>query len=309
MAMAAAGTPVAGAPAQKASRARAPRVNLADMPEIMPGAQPGANPAQRVDFEQRCRKLHDEAVREERAAAAMCAAASDEASLASSLEAMFPLLDASLVRALAAEAPTQERAVETLLALSAAMSAPGDGQADRATTPPPRLLGVEDHNKFPSLSAAPAPRHAPSAMAAADAVPEGEEAAATEDLGSAWRDRAKAAADLPGPCPVARAGATMAPARRRKEGGTKAEAPVEAQQYMTDYEFRRRAGQRRALHRARSGRGGGRGTAQAKPWGARRGAAASSTSESEASEEACGEGADGSGADAAEEARGGQELS
>merc|ERR1712226_1476693 len=66
------------------------------------------------------------------------------------LEVMFPLLDAALVRSIATDVPTPQHAIETLLALNDAMSEPVAG-GPRASTPPPRDLGVEDYEKFPSL--------------------------------------------------------------------------------------------------------------------------------------------------------------
>lgn len=279
----------AGAPTQKgASRARAPRVNLSDIPEMMPGAQPGANPAQRMDFEQFCRKLHDDEVVEKREAAAVMreVALAEASSVSSSLEAMFPLLDAALVRALSAEAPTQQQAIETLLVLSASMSEPGEASTTRATMPPPRLLGVEDRDKFPSLGREPARRceSQDPPGAGGDVAARGEE---EKDLGSAWCDRAKAAADMPAPRPTAWASAVAAP-RRRKDARSKDDAD-EPQHVMTDYEFRHRVGQRRARRRLQYGRRGGRGGAagaQAKRH------EAGSGSESEASDEG-GEGGDG----------------
>lgn len=247
--MAAEGTQAAAN--QKASRGRGsgPRVNLSDIPETMPGAQPRANPAQRFDFEQRCRELHRDSVEEEREtqAAMRTARSAEAASFVTDLEAMFPLLDPALIRSLVADAPSQQHAIEMLLTLSASMGGE-EGCTVRAATPPPRNLGVEDHEKFPTLGGSPTKRE----------EPEEDEA---ENPGSAWRDRAKAAAGLPAP-PRPALATTVAAPRRRKEASAKEEV-TELQQPLTDYEFRQKAGQRRARHRALYGRGSGRNGTQA----------------------------------------------
>jgi len=250
------------ASAQPAGAAPAPRVNLFDVPELLPGAQPSANPAQREEFEQRCRQLHadEEYERREQAAEARAAAGTGPASANSELEAMFPNLDASLVHAIRADAPTAQAAIETLLALSAAAANPAGGDAEEAARVPdlpPRDVGVEDHEKFPALMDAGGwqvgGRRAFDHAAAA--VPE-----ADEELGSAWRDRAKAAADIvpeQRPAPAPRAwGPQAAAARRRREQPKDGDEGAEQPQPLTDWEFRQKAGQRRAKHRALYGRGG-----------------------------------------------------
>lgn len=231
-------------------------MNLDDMPELMPGAAPGANSAQKEDFEQRCRQLYHNAEVVRASEAEHAHRASGGAARAADMEAMFPMMDPALVRSLFAEAPTPQHAIETLLALSAEMAEPVAGGAPaRAATPPPLDLGVEDQEKFPSLggssgSKANRPR-VRTASASADDI--------EEDLGSAWRDRAKAAAGLP--APKVFSVVTTARRRRNKESidGANEDGPL----HETEYEFRHRVGQRRANTRTQYGRGVGKGAAGA----------------------------------------------
>mmetsp|Transcript_104747 Transcript_104747/g.182083 ORF Transcript_104747/g.182083 Transcript_104747/m.182083 type:complete len:276 (-) Transcript_104747:96-923(-) len=244
------GETVATAVHPSKGRPKAPHVNLFDMPELMPGAQPSANPAQREEFEQRCRKLHDDAVAEEQTRAEVKREAAGSRATTSDLEAMFPALDAALVRTLAAEAPTPQHAIETLLALAAATAEPVAG-GERAASPPPRDLGVEDMDKFPSLCDGDGWQVVSKQQLERDP---------DEELGNAWRDRAKAAASKPAPkvkpaAPDAGYGTTRRKASRQKDDEHAREQP----QLETDYEFRQRIGQKRASNRAQYGRGRGRG--------------------------------------------------
>mmetsp|Transcript_110814 Transcript_110814/g.220409 ORF Transcript_110814/g.220409 Transcript_110814/m.220409 type:complete len:273 (+) Transcript_110814:136-954(+) len=225
---------------------QAPRVNLSDMPELMPGAQPGSNPAQREEFERRCRQIYREEEHETREAALEQRAAAGSGAGASDLEAMFPLLDPGLVRAMHAEAPTPQHAIETLLALNAAM-APGDDEkaVQRAASPPPRQLGVEDHSQFPTLTDG-------NGWQVVNQTTLDEEP--KEELGSIWRDRAKAAADIPAPraAPPSNAPAWGAKQRQRRP---KDNADREEYVLPTDYDMRQKLGERRARQRAQYGRG------------------------------------------------------
>mmetsp|Transcript_16066 Transcript_16066/g.29363 ORF Transcript_16066/g.29363 Transcript_16066/m.29363 type:complete len:300 (+) Transcript_16066:208-1107(+) len=247
---------MAAAPTPKA-RQHAPRVNLFDIPELLPGARPNANPAQREEFEERCRLLHRQSEAEREAErqehlleqAALADSSAGTVPALADIEAMFPMLDGALVRTIYMEAREPQDALDTLLALSAAAADVSEG-AERPATPPPLDLGVEDHEKFPSLVDS-----------------EGWQVAATrqfnrdpdEDLGSAWRDRAHAAKHLPAPRPTP--GPTAAPApRRRASAEVRKEKVVEEQVHMeTDYEWRHRVGQRRSRNKLMyGGRGRGR---------------------------------------------------
>jgi len=248
-------------------RAQAPTLNLFDVPELLPGAQPRANPAAREDFEQRCRALHHEedseaerwelrwpgppATEEPRALAG--------GALASELRAMFPGLDSQLVQSLAAEARSPQAAVDVLLALAAAAER-AVGEPPAAARPRPPSVGVEDHDKFPLLT-----------DGRGWQVCGGQQLQHEGELGSRWRDRAQAAAELPAPVPRPQLpGAVQAVRRARQgrageaDGGEGPRAPdgpwgAEAE---AEYEFRHRAGQRRAERRARRSRGGAGGACQ-----------------------------------------------
>lgn len=222
-------------------------MNLFDMPELMPGAEPSATPAQREEFEQRCRMLHRTEVSEEleHVTNLRVAAGSDVSS--SQLEVMFPALDPALVRTLSSEAPTPQHAIELLLALSAATAEPVAGAEApvRPASPPPLNLCVEDHDKFPVLSDSNGWQ-----VASRHQLERNED----EDLGSAWRDRAKAAKDIPAPRPTM--ATTAVPSRRRPDKPQDCSGDTEkAEIFLTEYEHRHRAGQRRALRRAQYGRG------------------------------------------------------
>lgn len=251
--------PESAAPAStgtsKASRQR-PHVNLFDMPELLPGAGSSANPAKREAFEQRCRQLHRDSMEEAEERTPATKPSSASATTLADLEVMFPTLDADLIRAICADVAAPQLAVDTLLVLAASSN---DNGGERAPTPPPLKLGFEDHNKFPSLIDA-----------------EGWQVAATKDferdpeeeLGSGWRDRAKAAADIPAPRverPLPAAWGAEARRRRQKDGeaeGYKKDEGVDPVLPETDYESRHRLGQARAKNRALYGRGraGGKGS-------------------------------------------------
>mmetsp|Transcript_68687 Transcript_68687/g.123782 ORF Transcript_68687/g.123782 Transcript_68687/m.123782 type:complete len:280 (+) Transcript_68687:94-933(+) len=233
---------------QKADpRSRAPDVNLFDMPEMLPGARSNANPAQKDQLDQRCRQVHEDNVQEE------CEAAEEEVRSASGsqvtfaeLEAWFPTLDAELVQALCRDAPTPQHAIETLLALSAATAdaagAGSEGVAPRATTPPPRNFGAEDNEQFPSLVDKNGWQVGNQRLFERD--PE-------EELGSAWRDCAKAAKDMPSPKATQ---PSIAWGGRRRKGKKADDSNLELQEPMTDYEYRHSAGERREQNRAQYGR-------------------------------------------------------
>jgi len=232
----------------------------------MPGAQPSANPAQREEFEQRCRDLSRESYLEEmeaQASRAVARATAGHGAAASDLEAMFPNIDADLIRAIHTESPTPQHAIETLLALSAAIAEPVGGSEEaasrRATSPPPLLLGVEDYDKFPCLTDG----------NGWQAVSQRQLERDDEDLGSAWCDRAKVAARLPQPpLPVPVDSRAWGAARqeafpsRRAPSGSKGDDECFAPEVETEYEMRQRLGQRRIQHRVQYGRGagGGRGS-------------------------------------------------
>merc|ERR1719440_1941364 len=100
------------------------------------------------------------------------------------LEIMFPKLDPALVRALAADAGTVQQAMETLLALSEATAEP-QGPAQ-----PPKDIGLQDADAFPHLVDADGWEVVSQRLF---------DHSLEEDLGSVWRDRARAIASTPAP--------------------------------------------------------------------------------------------------------------
>eukprot|EP00913_Durusdinium_trenchii_P035419 g33145.t1 len=204
--------------------------------QLMPGAQPSANPAAREEFEQRCRQLHrdEEQERLEREyEKSMTAAAKEQASI-NELQAMFPTLDADLIRIIHAEAPTPQQAVETLLALAA--DAAPEGQAPVAT-PPPLDVGMNDEEKFPVLT----------------------DANGWQVVSQRLIDPCRQAVQHI-PAPTLPEKVEKTPKKKPKKDEKEATKEVEEDDiFETDYDFRHRIGQNRAKHRARYGRG--RGTA------------------------------------------------
>jgi len=232
-------------------RARGPFLNLYDIPEMMPGAQPGANPAARELFENRCIKLHREAEMDEHEECGEPRAASDAGS-AEDLAVMFPGLDENLIHAIVADSASAPAAIETLVQLSAVTHEVVPHV--RATTPPPRDLGVGDHAEFPSLCDA-----------------DGWEVFGHRqledldgDLGSDWIDRAKEGAGATAPAPVKRE--IGAWGRLREERAKKDDQDDEQPYLPTDYDARHVRGQQRAQNRTQYGRGARRnGAGRAKP--------------------------------------------
>jgi len=213
-------------------RSHLPEANLFDIPELMPGAQSSATASERMDFEQRCMQLYTGDVEEKGVAVAAVPA---RQATAEQLESMFPNLDPVLVRALAADATTPQQAMETLLALSAATAEP-------ASVPlPPRDVGLEDIDAFPSLVDADGWQVCSQQLF--DRNPEA-------DLGSAWRDRAKAIASTPAPCPVAKPANPLAIRQKRASKQDDGASP-ETVHVETEYELRHRLGKQRISNRVR----------------------------------------------------------
>lgn len=218
-------------------RTRAPYANLFDIPELMPGAQPSCTPAQREEFEQRCRQLHQEEVRAERASMASRAESrATESELAmAELEAMFPNIDPGLVRSLAAELPSPQHAIEMLLMLAATMAdADGGDESHRTPAPEPLDLGVESLERFPSLLDTQGWQVRSHSR--------------EQEPGCEWRDRAQAARHIAAPKKSASSSQVSLEKPRRKPKKSM-ELDHEPQQFQTDYEWRLLAGQRRAQRR------------------------------------------------------------
>merc|ERR1719456_1590404 len=125
------------------------------------------------------------------------------------------------------EGPTPQHAMETLLALVAASSEPA------APPVPPKDLPLGDMNAFPSLTDSDGWQVVAQSQLERDP---------DEDLGSAWRDRAKDVASKPPPA-SANTSAVVAPTSRRRAAREKEGYTPEASLPETDYELRHRRGQ------------------------------------------------------------------
>jgi hypothetical protein len=228
---------------------RVAELNFSDIPEMLPGARPGATTAQREAFERRSRMLHWEDVEEHmQTAARVQVAAGSGIGSTKSMEDMFPMLDGALVRSILAESPSAQHALDTLLALTASAEPMGGATAGDATSQPKhpiREVGLDDHNKFPSLV------DADGWQCVSGAKLQEEE----RDPGSAWRDLASAAKDKPAP----KAKAELVTWVRKKRPGQQKVEELEQTQPYTDYECRHRAGECRAKQRVKYSRGAGAG--------------------------------------------------
>lgn len=220
----------------RAGRPRAPMVNCSDLPELMPRTRPSANHAQRCsvvssgEIVQSSSRLY-------------------AAPTLGDLETMFPALDPVLVRALAADAPNAEYAIETLLALSGSMAEPFVPVAVDAQTNTilGGSLGMEDLKQFPLLADSEGWQVPTKHLLDRDS---------DEDLGSAWRDLTKAAAGLTAPVPLRIYARSLPSARcpkarsHRSDDDDEAFAPSD----LTEHELRQKIGQRRVEQRTKYGR-------------------------------------------------------
>lgn len=206
-----------------------PSVNLFDIPELLPGARPSANPAQRSEFEQRCRDVWNS----QHQAIDDSLPDSQEPGLPfQELCAIFPKIDADVVRDVAEQAASLSDAIALLLTLAS-------GDADEAPPPraPPQDLNDAEH--FPSLLDA-----------------EGWEVVGrqqlendSKELGSAWCDRAKAVAARPAPeVPPARPAQVSCGLQRREARAMDEVFDVDESAAPDEVEYarRRRLGQRKA---------------------------------------------------------------
>jgi len=226
-----------------------PEVDLSDIPELMPGARSSANPSQRQMFQNRCVQLHQDEVEEEEAKTIEVMMCAGTAATSDDLTTMFPLLDAELVRAILADAPSPPAAMDTLLALSASMGEP-TVTTQRAKTPPPREIGVNDLEQFPSFTDKDGWQIVSKKLCELDQE---------KELGSVWCDRATKAKDIVEP----KAKSSMAPLHQKKRQQTPKEMyEGEASEPLTTYESRQQTGQRHVRNRKLYGRRVGKAGAQ-----------------------------------------------
>jgi hypothetical protein len=223
-------------------------VNVSDIPEMMPGAKPGANAVDRERFQQMCHQLHRDHELERQQETLTAQVTSISTILGTELKAMFPTLDPALVRSIYAEAPSPQAGIDTLLALGASMHEPVTNSADEAylvVKAPARDIGVNDESKFPSLTDADGWQVVGHAQLERDLK---------GNLGDDWAERAKVGASAPCPAPGPRAslGAWGRPTRQKKKEHQKED--IEQHQPSTDYEYRHAVGQQRVHRRAKYGR-------------------------------------------------------
>lgn len=192
----------------------------------------------REQFESRCRHLYHESVLEETCDMRFMNSSSVTAK---ELEDMFPTLDSSLIQVLRAEAPSAQQAIDILLALVASVQDVNTGLAVPTRSLPSReRLGVDDHEKFPSLVDADGWQILCPMLGQ---VSEG-------GLGSAWRDLALTAADKP---ELKRKPQQPRPNARRPPVQGKKHAEGDAIQPMSEFEARQRDGERRYQNRKQYG--------------------------------------------------------
>jgi hypothetical protein len=224
-------------------------VNFSDLPELLPGAYSNATLAQREEFEEQCRQLYNDGFADKHQA--NCGAVVEPSRPAvdvtsNDLVAMFPSIDPKLVRTLMEEAQTPQDAIETLLEIAATIGDLGEvGQ--RVSTPPPLNLGVEDMQQFPTLMDADGWQVVSQHQFERD--PE-------ENLGSAWRDRAKAAVPLPAPVPMQSHVRGKAASRKRERKEKESDITDNTDSQLdTDFDLRHKKGEQRANNRVQFGRG------------------------------------------------------
>jgi hypothetical protein len=213
-------------------------VNLSDMPELMRGAQPGATASSRKAFKSRSVQLYQDGVSDSgqilRVGQSACVGPPLDVSDA---VAMFPALDAGLVKSIFFEAQTPGKAVDTLLTLSRNIAELVSADVSSGT---PRTLGVDDHDLFPLLVDADGWQVAnikePVRHANGD--------------GSAWRDRAKAAASVPVP-PIKSARETTLKHPRSRPQAPKCivDGVVNDDSQDNEYDWRQNAGVKRMQSR------------------------------------------------------------
>lgn len=210
-------------------------LNMSDVPEMMPGARPGANPTERSHFEEACKKLWRAETKERKAAARRqnTRVSLNAAERFSQLEAMFPDVDTALIHALCSEGRSTEEVVGTLVTLCAPMTE----AVDDRLAPQSLSVRLEDEGRWPVL-----------VDSAGWQVMNPRQMNEAEEAGSDWCKRAKEVARLPTGKSAPRPDIQS---RRRKELCPKEEVHFEESSPLTDYDFRQEKGAQRAKRLAR----------------------------------------------------------
>lgn len=226
-----------------------PTLNVSDVPEIMSGAQPSANSVARQRFNQRCISLWKDAQEQnwQESQVRVACEKGDAKEQFSQLEKMFPNLDPELVWNTFQETPNTQDALDTLLALSAAMSS-DSGAAGRtdAVTEACASAHVANHKH----EASPVDSSTWPVLVDSD----GWEIVnfqmlrqQEQDLGSVWCNTAKDAASLPTPKVAPN---TLLKARRKQMEPQVSMRTMDCIEedtasVLTDYELRQMRGQLR----------------------------------------------------------------
>jgi len=247
-----------------------PTLNISDVPEMMPGAVPSANPVARERFNQRCLHLWQAEIQDGREASEVRAACQtyEAREYHSQLEKMFPNLDPELIWNLSQEALHPQDAVNTLLMLSAATShavstadtgSSGGGVAGGGSAVTSDVKCTANASNTTMHAGPPSPQGTKQNLEDGGNWPtlvgsdgweivsyqrlEGKE----HDLGSAWCDTAKDAAPLPSPKATTNE-AALQPKRKKKHGVDHAKGSTEegTPSVLTDYEVRHSRGKLRA---------------------------------------------------------------
>jgi len=223
--------------ARKYTRKPSPALNLSDIPELMPGAGPRASATQRSDFDRQCRMLYEQ----ETQAEVVSKPSSDADDVTSAdLVAMFPTLDPVLVETLIKEALTPMHAIETLLALTATQ-----GETQEQDLSPHEVL-VGDHEKFPVLTDSQGWQVINHHQL--DRNPD-------EELGNAWCERAKIAAQLPTSSARVQKAMPSATVGRSSKKVPLQDSVLDPPNEDMEYELRQKKGQQHAQSRALRKRG------------------------------------------------------
>lgn len=228
----------------------APNLNISDVPEMMPGAQPSATSVERERFNRRCVSLWEKGSGEDNRQTSPVRAVYQNFNVAeghSQLQAAFPNLDHDLIWNTYQEAQNMQDAVDTLLALSASISSDADltsGTSPAMDASVPNLATnqrnlEDDGSSWPALVGT-----------------DGWEivncqALEHDDLGSAWCKTAKDAVSLPAPKPVRHpiksAEPKLKPGKQMQNAMPVMDnAECNADDMPTDYDLRHMRGQMRA---------------------------------------------------------------
>lgn len=134
-----------------------PFVNTWDIPELMDGARANANNVDREMFFERCKDVwesdriderrHDRTLKK--------AALTEQEGQIETLRAMFPILDAGLIRSMFFERGSVEECVEDLMALSAGLENEGlnaESGEDKKELDLKPLVDIDNMADFPTLS-------------------------------------------------------------------------------------------------------------------------------------------------------------